>query len=130
VKTAIGNTEPFNVQVGVHQGSALSPMLFIIVMEEITREIKTGLPWEILFADDLILMAESEEELREKLRVWKNKLENSGMKVNMEKTKIMECRKKMMIEDTQSVKWPCAVCKKRGRQKLNSVYGMSDVGAS
>jgi hypothetical protein len=42
VKTAVGNTDPFAVEVGLHQGSALSPLLFIIVMEEITKDIKLG----------------------------------------------------------------------------------------
>jgi len=72
VKTAVGNTDDFGVDVGVHQGSVLSPLLFIIVMNEITNGIKKGLPWEILFADDLILIAESEEELRNKIMLWKS----------------------------------------------------------
>ena len=50
----------FNVKVGLHQGSALSPLLFVIVMEMISRELRAGLPLELLYADDLILMAESE----------------------------------------------------------------------
>ena len=43
--------DPFLVNVGVHQGSVLSPLLFIIVLEALSREFRTGLPWELLYAD-------------------------------------------------------------------------------
>ena len=55
--------DSFPVKVGVHQGSVLSPLLFIIVLEALSREFRTGLPWELLYADDLVLMADSIEEL-------------------------------------------------------------------
>src|SRR2546426_12474545 len=50
------------------------------------------LPWEVLYADDLVLMAASQEELMEKIKQWKNGLEEKGLRVNMSKTKIMKCR--------------------------------------
>ena len=58
VKLKNGVSERFEVKVGVHQGSVLSPLLFIIVLEALTRKCRKGLPYELLFADDLILMAE------------------------------------------------------------------------
>ena len=61
----------FSVRVGVDQASVLSPLLFIIVLEALSREFREGLPMELLYADDLVLMAESEELLMEKLRKWK-----------------------------------------------------------
>ena len=57
----------FSVRVGVHQGSVLSPLLFIIVLEALSREFREGLPMELLYADDLVLMAELEELLMEKV---------------------------------------------------------------
>jgi len=57
----------FEVKVGMHQGSALSPLLFMIVMEAISREIRDALPWELLYADDLAVIAETEEELIKRL---------------------------------------------------------------
>ena len=52
-------SESFEVKVGVHQGSVLSPILFNIVMQAIADNFKKGLPWELLYADDLVLLAES-----------------------------------------------------------------------
>jgi len=45
----------------------------------------------LLYADDLILIAESEDKLMDKLRVWKKGFEEKGLKVNVEKTKVMTC---------------------------------------
>ena len=41
-------SETFSVKVGVHQGSVLSPLLFIIVLEALSREFREGLPMELL----------------------------------------------------------------------------------
>ena len=53
VTTREGNTEYFNVKVGLHQGSAISPLLFIIIMDVLASEIDTEPPWAMVFADDL-----------------------------------------------------------------------------
>ena len=101
----------FGVKVGVHQGSVLSPLLFIIVMEALSRNFRGGLPMELLYADDLVLMAESEELLVEKIRKWKAGMEDRGLRVNMGKTKVMRCR----VDAGQvqkSGKYPCGVCGK------------------
>ena len=49
-----GYSEEFEVKVGVHQGSVLSPLLFITVFEALSREFCSGVPWEDLYADDLV----------------------------------------------------------------------------
>ena len=46
---------------------------------------------ELLYADDLVLVADTEELLLEKLRKWKNGMEAKGLRVNAGKTKIMRC---------------------------------------
>ena len=56
VRTVYGNSSSFEVKVGMHQGSALSPLLFVIVMEDISREFRVALPWELLYADDLVVV--------------------------------------------------------------------------
>src|SRR6266516_2254260 len=60
----------FEVKVGIHQGSVLSPMLFNIVMQAIADNFKKGLPWGLPYEDDLVLLAESRVELERRLEVW------------------------------------------------------------
>ena len=55
-------SEEFEVKFGIHQGSVLSPLLFIIVLEALSQEFRSGVPWEDLYADDLVIIAESLEE--------------------------------------------------------------------
>jgi len=56
----------------MHQGSALSPLLFVIVMEALSREFRVTLPWELLYVDDLVVIAENEDNLIKKLNKWKD----------------------------------------------------------
>ena len=51
VRTCGGDTTDFPISIGLHQGSALSPYLFALVMDEVTRDIQGDIPWCILFAD-------------------------------------------------------------------------------
>ena len=60
-----GTSEDFDIRVGVHQGSALSPLLFVTVMEEAHKQAGGEGPWELLYADELVLTARSEEEVSE-----------------------------------------------------------------
>ena len=79
----------FSIGVGVHQGSALSPLLFKVIMEEAAKMCRRGDPWELLYADDLVLTAESKEELMEMFNRWRNAIERCGMKINVQKTKLL-----------------------------------------
>jgi len=89
VRTVYGNSKCFEVKVGKHQGSALSPLLFVIVMEAISREVRVALPWELLYADDLVVIAETKDYLITRLNEWKDNVENRGIRVNMNKTKVI-----------------------------------------
>ena len=55
VRTDAGLSESFEVKVGLHQGSVLSPLLFAAVMDVVSSEARSGLPSELLYADDLVL---------------------------------------------------------------------------
>ena len=55
--------DKFSVKTGVHEGSVLSPLLFIIVLESLLRECRNILPQEICYVDNLVIIAESLEEL-------------------------------------------------------------------
>ena len=89
VGTVYGNSKDFDVKVGMQQGSALSPLLLVIVMEVISREFRVALPWQLLYADDLAVIAETEEELIKRLNEWKDNVDSKGMRVSMNKTKVM-----------------------------------------
>ena len=55
VRVGDGYSEEFGVGVGVHQGYVLSPLLFIIVLEALSREFRTGCSCKLLYADDLMI---------------------------------------------------------------------------
>jgi len=84
-RTVYGNSKCFEVKVGMHQGSALSPLLFVIVMEALSREFRVTLPLK-LYADDFVVIAETEEDLIKRLSEWKDNVENRSLRVNMNKT--------------------------------------------
>jgi len=67
----------------MHQGSALTPLLFVMVMEALSREFRVALPWELLYADDLGVIAETEEDLIKRLNEWKEFAQNRGMRVKL-----------------------------------------------
>ena len=72
VLTKYGNTETFPVEVGLHQGSALSPFLFLIVLDTLTADLRNhDDTWELLFADDLVIIADTEHDLQERYIEWK-----------------------------------------------------------
>ena len=69
-------SEEFKIKVGVHQGAVLSPLLFIIVLEALSREFRTDCPWELLYADDLVLIADT---------LWKEAIKKKGLRCLQER---------------------------------------------
>ena len=94
------------VNFGVHQGSVLSPLLFILVLEALFRELRTGVPWELLYADDLVLISESLDDCISKFEKWKLEIESKGLRVNSKKTKFMLLGSKNLRD---SGAFPCSV---------------------
>ncbi|KAK3574198.1 hypothetical protein QTP86_004334 [Hemibagrus guttatus] len=89
VRCAVGQTEEFKVELGLHQGSALSPFLFAIVMDQLSEEVRQESPWTMMFADDIVICSESREQVEENLERWRFALERRGMKVSRSKTEYM-----------------------------------------
>ena len=56
-------------------------MLFVMVMEALSREFRVALPSDLLYADDLVVIAETEEDLIKRLNEWKDVVENRGIRV-------------------------------------------------
>ncbi|MBN3290172.1 LORF2 protein, partial [Polypterus senegalus] len=89
VRTAVGVTEAFKIEVGLNQGSSLSPFLFAMVMDRLTDKIRQEPPWTMMFADDIVIYSESREHVEETLERWRYALERKGMKVSRNKTEYM-----------------------------------------
>ena len=95
-----GTTDWFQIGKGVQQGCILSPCLFNFYAEYLMRnagldEAKAGIKIagrninNLSYADDTTLSAESKEELKSLLMKVKKESENVGLKLNIQKTKIM-----------------------------------------
>ena len=89
VRVGCAYSEEFEVKVSVHQESVLSPILFAIVVYVITENARRGVVNELLYADDLVVMSEDMEDLKERFWNWKDALESKGLKVNTIETKLM-----------------------------------------
>jgi hypothetical protein len=70
----------FSINIGLHQGSDLSPYLFALVMDEVT-----------LFVDDVVLVDESRTGIDQKLESWIRTLEAKGFRPSKSKTEYMKC---------------------------------------
>ena len=79
----------FKVKVGVYQGSVRPPLLFAIVVDVITKNGRRGVVNELLYVDDLVLMKETMEDLKERFWSWKDALESEGLKLNTTQIKVM-----------------------------------------
>ena len=99
----------FPIGVGVHQGSALSPLLFKLVMEETTKECRRGDPWELLDADDLVLTADTNQGVEEIFNEWRSAMELRGLKINVAKTKLLILEKEK-VQAAPTGQNPCGIC--------------------
>jgi len=101
VKTMVGTSHDFDIRKGVHQESALSLLLFITVIKEATKIAQGGGPWELLYADDLVLTSESKEKVTDKFNRWEDEMEQRGLKIDIDKTKLMGLGRKQRKEFNQ-----------------------------
>ena len=81
MRSAAGLTGEFKLGVGLHQGSALSPFLFAVIMDKLKEDISKNASWDMLFADDIFLSRQNHRELEDDLEIRRNALKRRGLKV-------------------------------------------------
>jgi hypothetical protein len=91
VRTSDGDANDFPINIGLHQGSTLSPYLFALVMDEVIRDIQGGIVWCILFVDDVVLVDESRTGVDQKLELWRRTLEAKDFSLSRSKIVYMKC---------------------------------------
>ena len=91
VRTPVGISGEFPITIGLHQGSSLSPYLFTLIIDEITKNLQTNIHECMLFADDIVLIDETREGVNAKLESWRHALESKGFTISRAKTEYMEC---------------------------------------
>ena len=89
VRTLGGVSNDFAISLGLHQGFALSPFLFTLVLDELTREIQDEVPWCMLFADDIILIDVTRQGVNDRLERWRHTLEATGFRLSRSKTEYL-----------------------------------------
>ncbi|XP_042488418.1 uncharacterized protein LOC122068611 [Macadamia integrifolia] len=104
VRSVGGQGVEFSINIGLHQGSALSPYLFTLLMNELTRNIQGEVPWCMLFVDDIVLISETVPEINVKLELWRYTLESRGLKISRTKTEYMKCNFSRLKIDSEEVK--------------------------
>ena len=104
VKTDDGRSESFDVKVGLHQRSVLSPLFCAVVMDVVSSEARSGMHSEFLYADVFVLKAPTMEQLGRCVADWRASLLDKELKVNV---MVGSSGGKMIVN---SEKWPCSVC--------------------
>ncbi|WP_288845549.1 reverse transcriptase domain-containing protein, partial [uncultured Paraburkholderia sp.] len=90
VRTSVEISGEFLNIIGLHQGSALSPYFFTLIIDELTKHIQKTILECMLFADDIVLIDDTRERVNTKLEAWKEALESKGFKISRNKTEYME----------------------------------------
>jgi len=90
-RSGAGCIAGFEIRVGFHQGSCLSPLVFFIVMDDISEATRRDVPWDMLYTYDLIVTEDSASNLQTRFSGWH--LESNGFMVNTNNTEIMVCSK-------------------------------------
>ncbi|XP_076960807.1 uncharacterized protein LOC143637260 [Bidens hawaiensis] len=91
VRSPVGDTKSFPAVVGLHQGSTLSPFLFAVVLDELSKSIQKTIPWCMMFTDDIVLVAERKQNLNVRLEGWRAALERKGLRISRAKTEYLHC---------------------------------------
>ena len=105
------------MKVGVHQGSVLSPPLFAIVLDEITKDVREGIPKKYPYADDLVLPGNCWFKVERRYSKWKRALQK-GLKIHVNKTMAFYTGNIMI---NNSIK--CEKCNKWEHKRCTGIKG-------
>lgn len=89
IRTPLGDTAPVCTKVGLHQGSAISPLLFTLCLDYCSKNIKKSQKDTIAYADDILVMQPNIQDLEQLLNQWCDALKDCGLRVNIKKTEFM-----------------------------------------
>lgn len=101
----------------------MSSLLFVCILEALSVKFRIGCPEEMLYANNLVFVCETMDDIFVKLKSWRNFMENKSLRMNDIKTKVMisvcgvgkPTKKKKKIK-----KFSCSVCGKGVR--CNSIF--------
>ena len=91
------------------QRSALSPLMFEIVIEEAIKLCRHGDPWVLLYTDDLMLAPDSQQKVKERSNSWRNAIARRGMKTYIPETKLLISSKTLTARTSWTGRWPCDI---------------------
>ena len=90
VRSAAGESNSFGVEVGLHQCSALSPYLCLLLMDVLTQNVRKDVPGSMMFADEIVLCGDDETDMAEYLESWRKALQERAMRISRPKTQFMD----------------------------------------
>ncbi|VDP25932.1 unnamed protein product [Heligmosomoides polygyrus] len=73
----------------MHQEFAFSSLLFVVVMDAISRDLQMAAPWTLLYADDVMRAFEDKAELERQAQAWCDRLALFGLKLNVKKAEYL-----------------------------------------
>ena len=90
VRSAAGGEKQLWVDVVLHQCSALSPYLFLLLMDVLTEDVRKDVPGSMMFADVIVLCGDDETDMTEYLETWRRALDDRGMSISRPKTQFID----------------------------------------
>ena len=85
VRSAAGESNSFDVEVGLHQCSALSPYLSTLQMDVLTEDMRKDVSGSMMFADDIVLCGDDDNDMTQYADVWRRALEDRRMTISRPK---------------------------------------------
>ena len=110
-------------EVGLHQGSALSPDLYLLLMNVLTEDVRKDVHGSMIFADDIVLCGDDETDMTEYLDTWRRPLEDRGMRISIPETQFINLK---CGQDSGQAREPIKIL----MEELQRVYRFKYLGSS